>query len=64
MLLLVSRFCGLKSGSGGIGFYKDNLNDIGDKDITLEEFVNHFFGPDWKVAPLPTTQPKLEMLSL
>lgn len=49
---------GLQSGTGGIGFYKKNLEDLGD-DIEINIFVRHFFGPGWKVAPLPMTRPMM-----
>lgn len=49
---------GLQSGTGGMGFYKKNVEDLGD-DIEIASFVGHFFGPEWRVAPLPMTRPKI-----
>ena len=49
----------LKSGSGGIGYYKKNLVYLSD-DIGIDRFVTRLFGQDWKLAPLPLTCPQIK----
>lgn len=45
----------IESGSGDIEFYKTNMEALNDG-ISLDRFVERFFGPEWSMAPLPTTR--------
>jgi hypothetical protein len=48
---------GVKSGDGGIGWYKTNLADLQDDALTFDRFASAFFAPDWAVVGLPLTCP-------
>lgn len=48
----------IKSGSGGIGYYKKNLENLNVDYIGLDAYVLRFFGPEWNAAPLPITRPR------
>ena len=49
---------GLNSGSGGIGWYKANVADMGDN-LSFAAFAAHFFAPGWTVLDLPLTRPRI-----
>jgi hypothetical protein len=41
---------GVKSGDGGIGWYKTNLADMQDDALSFDRFAAAFFAPDWTVV--------------
>ena len=49
----------MRSGSGGVGWYKENLEDLGARLVSLDSFVARFFASDWAALSLPMTRPKI-----
>ena len=48
----------IKSGVGGIGWYKRNLDNMGHR-ISFQEFAEKFFSASWTISRLPLTRPEI-----
>lgn len=46
----------LRSGSGGLSYYRRNVEDLG-VCVSLEALVDAFFAPGWTLRPTPLTLP-------
>lgn len=49
---------GLASGRGGVGFYRRNLEDLGEDLVSLEVLVAMFFERSWTLKESPRTLPR------
>ena len=46
-----------RSGAGGLGYYRKNVEALGDR-VSIEVLIEAFFGPGWALRALPLTRPR------
>lgn len=53
------RGTGSGTGTGGVEYYRRNLEDLGDDFVSFELLAARFFAPSWTVLALPPTLPRI-----